>query len=80
MSRLLHSLILILPGLFAVIVLVVLGAWWLQRLRRAFYQDSSDSDDELAQQFFKMRKEGEISEEEYKAIRANLSSERRTSC
>ncbi|HOA52261.1 MAG: hypothetical protein WBH86_12885 [Thermogutta sp.] len=79
MSRLLHSLILIVPGLFVVIVLVVLGTWWLQRLRRALYQDSSDSSDELAQQFFKMRRDGQISEEEYKVIRANLSSQRRTS-
>ncbi|HOP78267.1 MAG TPA: hypothetical protein PLD05_12295 [Thermogutta sp.] len=79
MLRLLHSLILIVPGLFVVIVLVVLGTWWLQRLRRALYQDSSDSSDELAQQFFKMRRDGQISEEEYKVIRANLSSQRRTS-
>lgn len=74
MGRLLESFIVIVPGLFVVILLVVVGVYYLQRLRREFREDSDDGVDDLTRDFVNMRREGGITEEEFQAIRANLSS------
>lgn len=74
MSRLLESLLTIVPGLFVVIFLVVFGVYWVQRLRRDLNDDSAKNTTDLHQEFLKMRRNGEISENEYQAICKKLSS------
>jgi len=74
MGRLLESFIVIVPGLFVVILLVVVGVYYLQRLRRESRQDSDDGVDALTRDFLNIHREGGITEEEFRAIRAKLSS------
>jgi len=74
MPRLLESLLGIVPGMFVVIFLVILGVYWVQRLRYDLNHDSDKDRDALHQQFLKLRQDGEISENEYQAIRKRLSS------
>lgn len=74
MSRLLESLLGLVPGLSVVIILVVLGVYWVQRLRRDLSHKSGENDD-LHQEFLKMRRDGKISEKEYQEIRRRLSPE-----
>ncbi|MGQ9503792.1 MAG: hypothetical protein ACUVQG_07730 [Thermogutta sp.] len=74
MSRLLESLLGLVPGLSVVIILVVLGVYWVQRLRRDLSNESGKNDD-LHEDFLKMRREGKISEKEYQEICRRLSPE-----
>lgn len=74
MSRLLESLLGILPGMFVVIFLVILGVYWVQRFRRDLNHDSHKDMDALHQEFLKLRRDGKISDKEYQAIRGKLSS------
>lgn len=72
MSRLLESLLGLVPGLSLVIILVVLGVYWVQRIRRDLSHEFGKNDD-LHDEFLKMRREGKISEKEYREIRRRLS-------
>jgi len=77
MGRILESFIVIAPGIFVVILLVVVGVYYLQRLRREVHEESSTGIDTLTQDFLSMRRDGEFTEEEFQAIRTSLSSRQR---